>query len=91
MKKFYFDGKNYDAAGFTIKQYLSDRTDLELSEKAQKLYDETDPIEIYEVTNDETGKTEYWIDGCLGVRKDMTAEDVNDMLEQYYDELNFEE
>ena len=71
-----------------MKIYGNDKTHLTLSNKAQSAYDFTVPLRIEEIeTND--GYT-YNISGCLE-RYGMNEDDVNQVLEEMYDELYLDE
>ena len=70
MKKVYGD-----------KRYGWEPTALKLTEKAEKAYDETDPIAIIEHADGT-----YSVDG--GMKRDgMTAEEVNEFFEELADEI----
>lgn len=66
-----------------MKKYGSDRTSLQLSTKAEKVYSDTDPLAIYEDEN-----LHYSIRGCFGDYDDLSAERVNEMLEGVVEELS---
>ena len=54
-----------------------------LSDKAQKFYNETDPISVYASYNGM-----YAVDGCMGSAEDLTLEQLESMFEEMYDDLN---
>lgn len=64
--------------------YGSERTHLTLSEKAELLYSNTDPLTIAEIETD--GGYVYEITGCIDCDGVMTEEEVNEFLESLYDE-----
>lgn len=61
----------------------------ELSEKALKLYNDTDLFKVYEYEN-KNGKKLYAYTGCLGDSEDLTFEELQDNLETLADELEEE-
>ncbi len=67
------------------KRYGDTRTDLTLTEKAQKVYDVTDPIDIYEREEDDDVFV-YTMRGVI-VKDDLSADDVNQILEEFADEV----
>lgn len=69
----------------TTKTYGNTKTHLTLSAKAQRAYDQTDPLQILE---HEDGT--YSIRG-IEDRDSMTAADVNEWLEDLADEISEED
>ena len=67
-----------------FKRFGSEPTALYLTDKAQRVYSTTDPLDIYEYTV--SGQTLYEMRGCLQ-HDGLTAQDVNEVLEQIYDDL----
>ena len=65
------------------KRYGDTRTDLTLTEKAQKVYDVTDPIDIYEREEDDDVFV-YTMRGVI-VEDDISADEVNQILEEFAD------
>ena len=63
-----------------MKRYGDTKTNLTLSDKAQDFYSGCDPLNIYEHSNGT-----YSVTG-LFCGEDMTADEVNEMLEQLADE-----
>lgn len=61
----------------------------EMSKKAQKLYNGTDPLHVYEYG--EHGNKRYSVRGALGDCDDMTFEELEQMFEEDYDEYWIEE
>lgn len=68
-----------------MKTYGNDKTGLQLSDKAQSFYEWTDPLKIIE-QDDGT----YSIRG-FDRRDGLSADQVNSLFEQLYDELYGEE
>ena len=67
-----------------MKRYGDTKTALNLTEKAFAAYSETDPLDIYEHD-----------DGSYSMRgacefNNLTAADVNDILEDFYDQTHDE-
>ena len=60
-----------------------------MSEKAQKIYNETDPLRVYEYELD--AGILYAVEGAFGEEKDMTFGELQDWLEDLYDEMAEEE
>ena len=60
-----------------------------MSEKAQKIYNETDPLYIYEYEKDE--RVLYAAEGAFGEEEDMTFGELQDWLEDLCDEMAEEE
>jgi hypothetical protein len=54
-----------------------------LSEKAQKFYSETDPLDVYE----REGK--YFVRGCIGDSDDLTIDELNELFESEVDSADF--
>lgn len=52
-----------------------------LSEKAQRGYDETDPMTVYEYEND--GRTLYAVEDADGIHKGLNLEELEEFLEAY--------
>ena len=79
------DWKKYlnDTESDYYREYGRDNTNLELSDKAEKVYADTDPLKIVETMSD--GDYVYAISGVVD-RDGMTAEDVNDLLESFANE-----
>jgi hypothetical protein len=69
----------------TMKIYGNEKTRLELTEKAQRIYSESDPLQIIE-QDDGTYSARGIID-----RDGMTAAEVNKMLEDMSDDITREE
>ncbi len=67
------------------KSYGDEPTKLMLSEKARKYYDMTSPIFIYEKETD--NGLIYTIDDCGSITENCTEDEVNEILEQIYDEI----
>lgn len=67
------------------KRYGDTRTDLTLTEKAQKVYNVTDPIDIYEREEDDDVFV-YTMRGVIE-KDDLSADDVNQILEEFADEV----
>lgn len=67
-----------------MKHYGSDRTALYLSEKAEEFYSFTDPLNIWEYSVN--GMNLYDISGMITAEA-LTAEQVNEMLEDEYDNI----
>ena len=73
-------------------RYGDDKTRLTLSEKAERICSETDPLNIYELDNAE------WVDGCEAkyivtgvIEKAFSNQDeLNQYLEEYWDDLEDE-
>lgn len=88
--------------GHYCNKYGSDKTHLVLSEKADKISDVTDPLNIYEReidVEDENGdiigtEYRYAIDGAITTQDYtrhynwITAAEVNELLEDLADECN---
>lgn len=71
------------------RKYGSDRTSLCLTEKAQRLYDTTDPIEIWEKYDDAAGTNLYTIKGIFNNFDEWVTEtELNLILEDLSDELD---
>lgn len=69
-----------------MKRYGDTKTSLALTAKAQSIYSNTDPCDIYE-----TSPGVFALDICGDRRDGLTAEDVNEMLEELADEVAEEE
>lgn len=67
------------------KRYGDTRTNLILTEKAQKVYNVTDPIDIYE-QEEKDDVLVYSMRGVI-VKDDLSADDVNQILEEFADEI----
>ena len=67
--------KNYTVFG-------NERTNLKLTEKAQAVYDVTDPLEIREF-GDNNGNYSYDIIGCFE-RSALSADELNNYLEDVF-------
>lgn len=67
------------------KRYGDARTNLILTEKAQKVYNVTDPIDIYE-REEKDDELVYSMRGVI-VKDDLSADDVNQILEEFADEI----
>jgi hypothetical protein len=68
-----------------MKRYGNERTHLVLSNKAEAYYNETDLIDIYEVEA-EDGALTYNLDDMGNTFSDLTADDLNRIMEELYDE-----
>lgn len=62
----------------TTRTYGWTRTVLKLSKEAQAIYNETDPLQILEI-EDEDGAITYTMTGCMEAT-DRSAEDVEAIL-----------
>lgn len=60
----------------------------DLSAKAEKMYNETDPLAVYEYDTEEG--TRYAIRGALGDIDDMTFEDVDRLFSDSWGEIEGE-
>jgi hypothetical protein len=67
------------------KRYGDTSTNLILTEKAQKVYNVTDPIDIYE-REEKDDELVYSMRGVI-VKDDLSADDVNQILEGFADEI----
>ncbi len=65
------------------KRYGDTRTDLTLTDKAQKVYNVTDRIDIYEREVDDDVFV-YTMRGVI-VEDDISADEVNQILEEFAD------
>ena len=79
---------------FTVAEKMAgERIINRLSEKAQYVYNETDPFRVYEYDNtygggDEEGAEKlYAYDGAFGENQDLTFDQLNEDLTCIYDEL----
>lgn len=61
-----------------------------LSKKAEHFYSNTDPLDIYEKINGNEEKR-YYIRSCMGDVDNLTFEELEEILEEWYDEINAEE
>lgn len=68
-----------------MKHYGSERTALYLSPRAEEFYNFTDPLNIWEYTVN--GMTLYDLSGAVTAEA-LTADQVNDILEDQYDRLD---
>lgn len=76
----------------SIKQYGNEKTSLKLTEKALAVYSVTDPLRILEqTTTDEDGSEirTYTMTGAIEA-EGLTADEVNEMLEELADETKGE-
>lgn len=76
----------------SIKQYGNEKTSLKLTEKALAVYSVTDPLRILEqTTTDEDGSEirTYTMTGAIEA-EGLTADEVNEMLEELADETKSE-
>ena len=64
------------------KVFGNERTNLSLTNKAQSVYDSTDPIEIREFC-DNDGNYSYDIIGCFE-RTGLSADELNEYLEELF-------
>lgn len=67
-----------------MKRFGNERTRLTLSSKAEAYYSETDPIAIYE-NESEDGTLTYSLDDMGNTFSDLTADELNSILEELYD------
>lgn len=72
-----------------IKQYGNTKTKLSLTERAYDIYRDTDPLDIWEV-EDEDGNCTYSIRGAIEA-DDLTADEVSEYIEVLADELEISE
>ena len=76
-----------------MKKYSTGRTNLRLTEKAQSIYDVTDPLDIIEreIEDDEGNITySYDIKGCFETN-DHTEDEINEILEEFADKIEKDE
>lgn len=71
------------------RTYGNERTHLNLTEKAQKVYSNTDPLSIIEYEHEENGKIKYDY-SMFGVFEDhyMSEAEVNEFLESLADDID---
>ena len=58
-----------------------------LSEKAKNIYNNTDPLNVYEY-EDQEGNKAYAYDGCLGECSGLSLEELDSDLSCMFDEIN---
>lgn len=58
-----------------------------MSKKAQEFYNGTDPLEVFEYEDSESGVLLYAYSGCLGDDQGMTFEQLQSDFEAMYDEF----
>lgn len=77
--------------GVSVKRKSKDRLELEkqLSPLAEAVMSATDPLEIYEVYDEDNRVLGYYMSGALEVDEPISAKDINSILEGVgtYDEL----
>lgn len=66
--------------------YGRDATHLALTKKAESFYSGTDPISIYEIETDDGYRYSYALCGEY-INAMMTADELNEMLEELSDEI----
>lgn len=67
-----------------MKKFGSEKTHLELSEQAARIYAETDPFEIFEEETEDGFL--YSVRGCLGDYDDRTPYDIECLLDWFDEE-----
>lgn len=73
-----------DPANDTIRTYGFTRTHLQLSDAAQKVYNETDPLQIVEIESG-GGSLRYNLSGCIEATG-ISADEVEDLLISFGEE-----